>query len=386
MANNGHILLFLGVPPPWGGGELRGREVAGFLSGRPGFRVKTFSRKTASKGTQGRATIGNVAFGSWYVGWGAWALLRYRPRVFLLALPKGFGAFARAIPLIALGSALGIRMCGELAGARFLFLDRPGFQKRIGLWTLRRLHSIRFLGDSIRRAHAHLGLRHAVVFPNGITCPSEPSDPAGRAAARPLRLLFVGALNRSKGVRQLVEAVARCRDDRRPVHLTLLGEWGDAGFDREIRALVDEQRLHGRVRFAGRATGDAKWPFYREAALLVHPTEWDGQPLVILEAMAMGLGVIATRVGAIPDTIRDPENGILLDDNDPRTIAAAIRSLADDPDRLVGVMERNRRAYESTFTTEAYLENVKTWLDALAVDRGNGSARRAERSDAAPNA
>lgn len=359
------ILLFLGVPPPWGGGEIRAAAMARFFAGRPGYLVRTYSRSGGNKKTQGRATAGNIGFGLAYWIRGALLLLRHRPAVLYLSLPKNLGAFLRAVPLIAWAKALNCRVCGELAGARFLFLAQPGWGRRIGLRALRWLDSLRFLGAGVAAAHEEYRFRRPVVFPNGIACPAFPVDYAGRARGRPLELLFVGALNRSKGVASLVRAVAECRRAGCTVHLTLVGEWGEKGFREEIERLLAEMNLRGLVTVAGAVTGEDKWDFFRRAALLVHPTEWDGQPLTILEAMAMGLGVIATRVGAIPDTMEDGLNGILLSDSSPGAIADAIRAYADRPDGLEKVMRANHARYEKEYTVETYLNHVESWLEGV---------------------
>ena len=357
------LLLLLGVPPPWGGGEIRALEMADYFNGRPGYMVQTYARPKGNKATQGRATVSNIWFGLRYIARGVGLLIEHRPRVIYLALPKNFGAFLRAVPLIWMGRMLGSRVCGELAGARFLFLDRPGCRRRLGLATLRCLASIRFLGRSIESAHANYGLRHSVVFSNGIECPVVPAPYSSRAHARPLELLYVGALACSKGISSIVKAVAMCRAVGCPIRLTLVGEWSEASFRDEVLDYVAQESLQEQVRFAGRVTGEEKWGYYRRAALLVHPTEWDGQPLTILEAMAMGLGVVATRVGAIPDTVRHEENGLLLPDAEPSTVADAIQQLANDPGSLEKIMRANRARYESEFTLEAYLQRVEQWLD-----------------------
>nr|MBP7275690.1 glycosyltransferase [Kiritimatiellia bacterium] len=335
------------------------------FSGRPGGIVRTYSRAGGNKQTQGRMTAGNLGFGVAYILRGAGLLLRHRPSVFYLSLPKNFGAFLRSVPLIVMGRAMGSRVCGELAGARFLFLEHPGWKRRIGLWALRRLSSIRFLGASVAAAHAAYGFRRPVVFPNGIDCPASPGDFSQRARRRPMELLYVGALSRSKGIASLIRAVAGCRKAGCRVRLTLVGEWGDSDFQAEVEQIIADLALEDGVCFAGRVTGNAKWEFYRRAALLVHPTEWDGQPLTILEAMAMGVGVIATRVGAIPDTMRDGVHGTLLTDNRPETIASAVQFYIEHPDILEQTMRENRAWYESNYTLEIYLNHTSEWLEPL---------------------
>ena len=365
MASNRPVIMLLGVPPPWGGGEIRAAAMARHFESRPGYILRTYARPRGSKKTQGRATAGNIGFGMAYVMRGVLLLICHRPQVLYLSLPKNMGAFLRAVPLISLGKWLGCRVCGELAGARFSFLEHPGLRRMIGMHALRRLASIRFLGASVASVYSSCQFNHVVVFPNGIECSASPAEYAVRARRKPLELLYVGALNRSKGVASLVRSVVECHRASCPVHLTLVGEWAAAGFQQEIERLILAMGIRPLVTFAGPVMGDEKWDYYRRAALLVHPTEWDGQPLTILEAMAMGLGIIASRVGAIPDTVDEGVNGTLLADTSPQTIASAIQNYVDNPDKLEGIMRANRSRYETFYTLETYLNHMEGWMESL---------------------
>lgn len=362
MTASRDILLILGVPPPYGGGEIRASMVDKYFCGSAGYRIFRYSREMGSKSTQGRVTIRNLSFGLYYILRCFAEILSHRPRVVFLSIPKDFRSFARSIPIIALASILGIRIFGELAGARFTFLD-GGWRKYVGLFFLRRIYSIRFLGQHIREGHLEYRLPRPVVFSNGIELP-RPRLYSCLTDGQRIQLLAVGALNRSKGTGRIIEAIAMCRRRGVEVSCDFVGEWSNVRFREEMVEFVAKNSLSSCVHFYGLIKGDAKWDYYRRAHILVHPTDWDGQPLTILEAMGMGLAVISTNVGAIPDTISHGVNGILLQENSPEQLSDAICELHRDRQKLQSIMGRNIMDFDRRFDASIYLKNLRNWIEA----------------------
>ena len=144
-------------------------------------------------------------------------------------------------------------------------------------------------------------------------------------------LLFVGRLASNKGLRTLLEAFAPLarRDDR--ATLVLVGEDGGmaAAVDRRARELGIEGRVH---RLGHVADERLLASAYREARALVLPSEYEAFGLVLLEAMAQGTPVIASRVGGIPEVVDDGRTGLLVPPGEPGPLAAALGRLWDDPE------------------------------------------------------
>lgn len=366
LISNMQILIIVNAPPPYGGGEIRGTHIARYLSEIEGYVCYCYSRSKASKKSQGRVTFRNISEG---LGWIRQVLRLIRihdPSKLYLSIPKNTSAFLRLFPVLEYANRKGVKVYGELAGARFLFLDRPGVFRSIALRYLHMFHSIRFLGKHIQDYHKKYGFSNTVAFDNGIDeSDLKDGDYLTRASSRPLRLLYVGVLNRTKGIPKLIDALLITLKAGVSFTCTFVGEWGDSSLQNEIEQLLAANpSLEQKITFTGRLDSDAIWEEYKKAAILVHPTEWDGQPLTILEAYAMGLCVITTKVGAIPDTVADIENGRLMDDNEPSGIAEAITWYARNPESLAEVMGRNRELFEKRFTLERYLSNVEKWLSA----------------------
>jgi glycosyltransferase involved in cell wall biosynthesis len=165
------------------------------------------------------------------------------------------------------------------------------------------------------------------VVPNWLP-PEFPVLPAPRAAsANPvLRLLFVGWLTERKGIRELMQAF----DDVTTGADVSLAIAGGGDLAEELDRWVGQ---HGsRAIVAGWVESDALIAHYDAADVLVLPSYAEGFPNVVIEAMARGLPVIATRVGAIPDTLTDGHNGALIDAQDSAGLAAAIRPYIANPE------------------------------------------------------
>lgn len=143
-----------------------------------------------------------------------------------------------------------------------------------------------------------------------------------RPKAKP-RLLFVGRLAVQKNIPLLFRALAGISER---FETTMVG---DGELEAKLRALSSSLELQN-VRFHGRADGEALRELYREADIFVLPSEREGMPLVLLEALAMGLPVVATDIPGNRDVIMDGVNGVLVPSDDATALRKALLSVAAD--------------------------------------------------------
>jgi glycosyltransferase involved in cell wall biosynthesis len=136
----------------------------------------------------------------------------------------------------------------------------------------------------------------------------------------PARLLFVGRLSPQKNLPRLLSAMAKISVD---AELTIVGD----GEERVALEKLQADLGLDNVRFVGRLTGPALIAWYRWADVFVLPSDKEGMPLVLLEAMAAALPIIATNVPGIRDTVGS--DGVLVDPN-PSALAAAIDRVVED--------------------------------------------------------
>jgi glycosyltransferase involved in cell wall biosynthesis len=148
------------------------------------------------------------------------------------------------------------------------------------------------------------------------------------------RMLFVGRLIERKGAEYAIRAVATLRRQGRTVRLTVIGEGPERT---QLVSLVAELGVQDAVDLAGALPHDAIADHYRTASMLLMPavTDWKGEQegfgMVLVEAMASDLPVVATRSGGIPDVVTDGETGLLVPERDAAALATAAARLLDEP-------------------------------------------------------
>jgi len=125
-----------------------------------------------------------------------------------------------------------------------------------------------------------------------------------------------------------------------------------AAYERDLRAQVTAAGLDGRIRFLPEVPVWEMARWYQALDLFVAPQRWEGFGLTPLEAMACGVPVVATRVGAFEELVADGETGLLVPPGDPAGMAVAIAGLLDDADRLGVYARAARRRVETGFRIE----------------------------------
>jgi len=161
------------------------------------------------------------------------------------------------------------------------------------------------------------------------------------------RLLFVGRLNKQKGIETLLHAVSRLA---RPIHLDVVGD----GDDRDaLQELARARGIADRVHWHGALPQPRLADFYRGATALIVPSVGEGLGLVAVEAQLCETPVIAFDSGGLPDIVQHDRTGILVGTIDAAALAAAITSLLDRPDRGAALGAAGRLHALATFAPES---------------------------------
>lgn len=201
-----------------------------------------------------------------------------------------------------------------------------------------------FVSEKLREKYAVSGVKTAVVNENRFREKDiVAAEDIRREHTGELKLLFVGRLSPEKRVDDLF-AVLREQED---VSLSIVG---DGPLKEELMTLAEQQGVAHKVSFLGRRQwGDDLFTEMKKYDVLVLPSENEGLPLVIAEAMGCGLTVIASRVGGIPEIVRHEKNGLLFDKGDLAMLSQAMDRMKDADFRAACVAEAIKTAQAFSF-------------------------------------
>jgi glycosyltransferase involved in cell wall biosynthesis len=207
--------------------------------------------------------------------------------------------------------------------------------------------------------------RQVHVFPNSVDAARFHPEPA---AVDPDRVLFVGKMNRLKGLYVLAEAMRGLFARSASAMLTLIGgdhvEEGESCLTRFLASFDPADRA--RVRVTGRLSRADVAREIRQCGVLVLPSLTEMCPVVMLEAMSSGRPVVASNRGGIPEMLRDGETGLLADPDHPETFADALARLLADRPMADAMGAAGREAVLSTYTSEQVVDGLQQFYDALS--------------------
>ncbi|NQE45706.1 Trehalose synthase [ANME-1 cluster archaeon GoMg2] len=172
---------------------------------------------------------------------------------------------------------------------------------------------------------------------------------------------YIGRLSGEKGVLNFVKSIPEILKERNGIKC-LIG--GDGQLRDEIEKYLDEEHLNDKVKFTGWIPHDELPDYLNELKLVVLPSYTEGLPNIILEAMACGTPVLATPVGAIPDVIKDGENGFIMENNSPECITENVMRALNHPNPEA-IVKNARELVGRKYTYEAAVERYKNILENI---------------------
>jgi glycosyltransferase involved in cell wall biosynthesis len=191
------------------------------------------------------------------------------------------------------------------------------------------------------------------------------------AAPGDVLVAFIGRLSPPKGLPFLVEAAGKLSAISN-LHFVLIG---DGPLSNQLRYQIHSRRLERSVHLIGHR--DDVPALLREIDLLVLPSLREGTPVVLLEAMAAGLPVIATDVGGVSRLIEHGSTGRLVPPGDADALATEIRRWLEEPGDRIRVGARARELVRSQFTSERMAQSYDAVYCAVSAQQCSERASRA---------
>jgi glycosyltransferase involved in cell wall biosynthesis len=164
-------------------------------------------------------------------------------------------------------------------------------------------------------------------------------------------VLYVGRVERSKGLDFLIQGFAKVSDRFGDARLVIVGS-GNAEYLNRLRREARREGIDQDTLFLGKIEQDLLLGAFHASDLVVLPSLMEGFGLTLLEAMTAGKPVVATRVGAIPEVVENGLTGLLVDPGDSSKLADAIVQILENPAMSRSMGERGRKISNDRYTLE----------------------------------
>jgi glycosyltransferase involved in cell wall biosynthesis len=364
------LLVLAQTPPPVHGQSLMVQALVGGLAGRAGIELRHVNLPLS----RDAADIGRMRPGK------IWTLYRACRRARRLAVAEGIDTLYY-VPAPGKRSAvfrdwIAMGMCRSCFRRLILHWHAPGLGEWLprntrppaGALTHRLLDRADLsivLTDALRTDAEAFAARRIAVVPNGIPDPCPDWTPRTRDAGAPFQVAFLGLCSEEKGLFDAAGAVIEANrltgapPDRPAFVLAAAGEFPARADEARFRSLAGANPLA--IRHLGFVDGAAKHQLLAGSDCLGLPTRYphEGQPLVLLEAMAHDLPVIATRWRGIPDTL-SPATSRLVPPGDVAALAGALMELRPLPPPAGAA----RSFFKERYTLERHLDHMAAALRA----------------------
>lgn len=188
-----------------------------------------------------------------------------------------------------------------------------------------------------------------VVLHNGVNVPPEACEPSSHQD-----VLFLGRLDANKSPDVLLYASREALKEFPSMRL-LFGGDGDVS---TYRQLAEELGISHRCEFLGWVSGEGKERLFKRAGIFCLPSKNEGMPMSVMEAMAHGIPVIATRVGGVPQLVEDGVDGFLIDVDDVACLSGLLLDLERSPERRMQIGIAGREIIRAKFSISVAIDQL----------------------------
>ena len=311
---------------------------------------------------------------------GAPSKMANKPWLQLLAIPYIISGFFKCIKIcrkfkpdiihahwpfphayIALGAAklFKIPLVLNFHGAELLLIRKKKWVKPLLKFAISQAQAV--FANSSFTASKIKALRNVDVewSPYGTTLETGTGNAEPHAINGKFKILFVGRHIERKGIRYLIEAAKYLPRDQFEIRIVGVGDLTD-----ELKKLASKSATpdSAEIVFTGKLSPEALANEYKTANVFTLPAivdskgDTEGLGVVLIEAMELGLPIVASNVGGIPDVVIDGETGILVPEKDPEALASAYKRLAADPELVKLLLAGSQKRIAECFTWDGIIE------------------------------
>lgn len=276
-----------------------------------------------------------------------------------------------AVMILALRWLAGARVVAwvNMDPARLEIERRPGWYRSVARAVVGSVHG--WVGSApalLAQWPAFIPAERRSAIAYGIEgAPAAVRHARGRGSV--VHVCFLSSLDEAKGWADLLEAADEVCAVDPSVEFDFYGDVGVGETEERIRDRFSGAAFSERIRWHGPVRGDAKWDALAAADLFCLPSHTEQLPVVVLEAMSVGLPIVATRVGAVEDEVIAGEGGWLIGPRRPQELAAVLLDAISDRDRLDRFGRFNAERQRREFSVERFSAEWERFLVRTTVGR-----------------
>lgn len=291
-------------------------------------------------------------------------ILRQKPDI--VHIHSSFGpSFYRKLPFIYLSRLCRIPVVNHIHGAEFdVFYEQASAAKKKLIHAVyNRCTRLLVLSEDWKeRIGRIVPADRITVVENYCAIPEEPYD-KGRDGRQ---VLFMGELGARKGCYDIPVIWERVVREVPSARLVMAGD----GEMEQVRQGFAQRGLLSQVSFPGWVRGTDKAKLFEQSAVFLFPTYNEGMPMVVLEAMSYGMGIVTTTAGGIPRLISDGENGRICEPGDVDTMAQAVIRFLKDSDVRNTCGRKAREDAVRHYSLERHLKKLSTVYETTVRVKG----------------
>lgn len=361
-------VLMIGPGEGIGGGisTLIQNFLPGLMKKVPVFYIHSVSRRPLKY--SGRFSFQNVliAFSQYFRF--LIALLRVRPNIIHLHTSQGI-AWIKDTFFIIIGKAVLCQIVLHMHGGNFekLYDNFPYILQLYTRWIFRLTDVVIAVSSEWKNRLARLiPVEKIFVLRNCIDIQGI-RPKSSYPSADTVNILFLGRVGQQKGAFDLLDAIQQIKSKHLKIHVWMVGPEEVEGDNEYARTYLENHKLMDICELVGVVSKEKADQFYQNADIFVLPSHYEGLPMVVLEALAAGLPVVATPVGGIPEVVHDGYNGYLTPIRNPTNLASNLVNLINDAGTRKTMGLRSREIAEQMLSIEIYVEKLEKLYSQIST-------------------
>jgi len=295
-------------------------------------------------------------------------LIRKAPSICYLSLAQSRLGIIRDSFIINICSTFSNVIIHLHGGAfRIQFDKLSPFEKWFVGFSLKRVSKVIVLSERFKSIFADLVMASNVrIIRNGLPDFQGERYSNIRSFKNDLHILFLSNLQPEKGLWDVISSLGCLKSLNIPFTATLAGPFPNDNIRYRTLNLIADLGLEENIELPGIVTGQVKADLFARAGVFVFlPSQIEGQPLVIIEALMAGLPIIATDQGSISEMVVDQDNGFVVPVHDIESVVEKIALLYKYPNLRFEMGEKSRQRFADEYTEGHYLSKLKNLFDEV---------------------